>query len=473
MSKSLKKSKHIHIIKRSWGTHVVYHRLFGNLTVLDDKAAMLLDLFDDPVGGDDLALLFQQYGTYLNTFYDMYYLVEESSDEREEQNLDLEERARSLVDGNLIGGLQLNISDACNFACSYCFCDIVDERGQRRTELADSNEKLMPFEIAAKAIDTLLAKVKNTGKPGLVIKFYGREPLLNWKVIEKILNHYNHGEHHGARIAYAITTNASQLTPEIAQTLAHYKVGTIVSIDGPAASNDRLRRTKNTGSNTFDVIQQGIDCLKKAGALQALSAVVTEENFDEFDNRLVDLAEKHGVKEVQILPGVQGDFLGRMGPEKVIEKLYNIFVYGRRKGIAVSGYWLNPVISSLSTHRFRSTGEVVRTAPDSCAATGYQISVEPSGDIFPCRSMSMHLGHIDDFKKMLKTDAYKHVAMRTYNNVKACHGCSIEGFCQGPCPGNLEEKSNDIYQLDPFFCDVFKGIHEKVLSHFVTLPSYQ
>lgn len=472
METILRKSRHLQVIKRTGGTHIIYHKMFGNLSVLNDTAMILFDLFDDPVGGETLKGLFQQYGALLNGFYDMFYITEQGSDERAEVERDLEERSRNLTDGNLIGGIQFNISDACNFACSYCFCDIVDARGEKRKELAGRGQKLMPFETAVKAIDTLLENAKRHGKPGLVVKFYGREPLLNWKVIEKVLIHYGFGEKHGIQIAYAITTNGSMITPEIAETLGRFKVATVVSIDGPSDINNHLRKTKKTGSADSDVILRGIEYLRRAGGVHSLSAVVTQENFRYLDTSLVDFVEECGVKSIQILPGIQGDFLGEIEVEDLVDKLYDIFTYGRSRGTSVSGYWLAPVIGTLTTRRLRSSGKMERDAPDNCGATGFQVAVEPSGDIFPCRSMASHLGHIDDFEGMLKTDAYRNIAMRTYNNVEACHGCSIEGFCQGPCPGSMEERSNDIYDVNPFFCKVYKKIHDKVLYNYIVPQPY-
>jgi hypothetical protein len=55
--------------------------------------------------------------------------------------------------------------------------------------------------------------------------------------------------------------------------------------------------------------------------------------------------------------------------------------------------------------------------------------------------------------------------MRYYGNVPDCRGCAIEGFCQGVCLGNIEEiHDGDIYQVDPRYCVVYRGITERILG---------
>src|SRR6185312_11817749 len=96
--------------------------------------------------------------------------------------------------------------------------------------------------------------------------------------------------------------------------------------------------------------------------------------------------------------------------------------------------------------------------------TEHQISLEPNGDLFPCRAMSLHYGSLADWDSVLSSDAYRQVAMRTYFGVPFCHGCPLEGHCQGTCLGSLEEESGDIYSPQVAYCDVYRGVTSSLLS---------
>jgi uncharacterized protein len=460
----VRRSSYLRLVPRENGDYVAYHRLFGNLRILNESSVQLLDHFAEPLSPESYADVYAQHAQPLDQFHDMYYLVEADVDERALHESDLTARRERLSTGAYVGGVQLSISDNCNFACTYCFCDFVDAREEKRRELAARKQKLMSFETARKTIDNLLEVVKRNGRPSLVVKFFGREPLLNWRVMKQVMEHYGHGEDYGVQIAYALTSNGSLVTPEIAESLRRFDVMTTVSVDGLADSNDVARVAKKGGGGTFDQIDRGVHVLAEHGALRALSAVVTDVNFDRIDGRFVDYALSLGIREVQVLLGMQGDFIERMDPSTVAQKLYDIYSYGRSKGVAVTGYWHNAIVEVSSSRRLRGDAETVHGVVESCTATGYQISVEPSGDVFPCRAMSTYYGEVDDLDSLFESDAYKHVVMRTYGNVPSCRDCIAEGFCQGECLGNLEEKCGGIYSVDEAYCKIYRSVYDKVLA---------
>ena len=96
---------------------------------------------------------------------------------------------------------------------------------------------------------------------------------------------------YGISINYALTTNGSLATNEIANMLMKFNVSTTVSIDGLESSNNKIR-VKKDKSDTFESIKKGIDILKKHNAIHVFSAVITKENFYDFDEKFIDFARK-------------------------------------------------------------------------------------------------------------------------------------------------------------------------------------
>jgi radical SAM protein with 4Fe4S-binding SPASM domain len=175
-----------------------------------------------------------------------------------------------------------------------------------------------------------------------------------------------------------------------------------------------------------------------------------------FIDHLVDF----GARELELTLVMQTDTLRAQtaAPDKTVlaGELVDLYSYATDKGLLVHGDWVDPFHRILATHKFRSEERIAQPLGASCSATSHQISLEPTGDMFPCRAMSSHYGHIDDLDAVLHSDAYRDVVMRTYFNVPACRNCELEGFCQGTCLGSAEEANKDIYKPQEDYCQLYR-----------------
>ncbi|MCB2261773.1 MAG: SPASM domain-containing protein [Candidatus Thiosymbion ectosymbiont of Robbea hypermnestra] len=268
--------------------------------------------------------------------------------------------------------------------------------------------------------------------------------------------------------AYDMTTNASLINNGIAAILAKNNVHVSVSIDGLPSGNDAIRKTKNKTDSSFIEIEKGINCLIDNGVNVDFSSVLSSKNYNQYDESFIDYAKSKGVTSIVVILSFMDDSLKPQAvatPEEISEKLFRLYVYGKNHGILVNGYWYNPIARLLSTE-VNDKHNTYLEFHDTCTATGFQLNVEPSGDIFACRATSLRLGEINDFDSVFSRPEYSWTVMRTYNNVKACAGCEIEGFCQGVCIGHVEQKyNNDIYNIDPDYCNVYRSITSKILFH--------
>ncbi|OPY85230.1 MAG: Anaerobic sulfatase-maturating enzyme [Smithella sp. PtaU1.Bin162] len=469
MEAKLKQSDYLQIIPRAKGGYVVYHSLYGNLKQINQNILELLNKFKNPISP---AILFREQsgngiGKTINELTKLHYLVPLGDDERTFFNEKLAQRENKLTTGYYIGALQLSIAESCNFNCKYCFADWSDNGSKRRLELKNYTEKLMSFEMASKTIQTVIDVLKANGKKRLIIKFFGREPLINWRVIKRVMEHFGNGEEHGLYIRWDMTTNGSLITEECAQLFSKYKGKVYISIDGLAETND-VNRITTKGENTFKAIEKGIDLMLKHGVEVFTSSVISSLNFDHFDNRMTDYTKSKGIKTLILLLAFGNEYLMNQRThttEEIVNKFYSLYRYAVDQRMNIAGYWHNPLRRLLFSKSYQiSPWDAVNEDHNSCPGTGMLLAVEPSGDIFPCRAMSLHLGHIDEFDKMLKSDVYRSLVMRTYMNVNHCRGCALEGVCQGECLGHSEYKFNDIYQPDERFCEIYRGITRKILS---------
>jgi uncharacterized protein len=447
--------------KRGKGGCVAYHALFGNLSRVDEELAYALAALrgksfsrgelDKTVGTEVAASL-----------YAAYYVVVEG-EEREIIKGWLGERSSKVSSGFYLGGLQITSSNACNFSCSYCFADSSDRRSPQRQAAAEIAN--ISFETACEAIDRVLATAHAHGRDRIAVKFLGREPLVNHKVIARLFERYSGGE-----VAWSMTTNGSLVTAVIAAELANAGARIVVSIDGLPETNDALRTLKSgsEGRSAYKLAMRGFEKLIAAKVEASVSSVISNRTDFSRMPEFFRVLHAAGCRDIELTLAMQTEGLraqsGFEDSDGLVAQLVELYRDATAQGLSVSGDWIDPYNAILLNRKFREDREIYRPTGVGCQATEHQISVEPNGDLFPCRAMSLHYGSLARWDDVLSSDAYRTVAMRTYFGVPFCHGCPLEGHCQGTCLGSLEEESGDIYLPQVAYCDVYRAVAETMLK---------
>ena len=156
--------------------------------------------------------------------------------------------------------LILSITNNCNFRCTYCVYS--EEYSDSRNHSSES----MEFKTAKKAIDWYFKYIEYGKKYNIfripVIGFYGGEPLLNFKLIKKIINYVN-TTYSSYETSYTITTNGSLLTKTISDYLIKHNVSIVVSLDGDKFEQNRKRKYENNDETFEDVFTNISYILKK------------------------------------------------------------------------------------------------------------------------------------------------------------------------------------------------------------------
>jgi uncharacterized protein len=144
--------------------------------------------------------------------------------------------------------LLLNVTEDCNFRCSYCVYS-----GNCRGHRTHSRRR-MSWHVAKKAVDEYLRQ--STRSQNHSIGFYGGEPLLNLPLIQKVVD-YVKNDRPDYPMLFSITTNGSLLTGRTADFLASGTFNITVSLDGPQDVHDRCRRTK-LGLPTWEMVTSNV-----------------------------------------------------------------------------------------------------------------------------------------------------------------------------------------------------------------------
>lgn len=142
----------------------------------------------------------------------------------------------------------LNVTEKCNFRCSYC------SYSGKYPEQRPHTKRMMSWDIARLALDNYLSHNKNAR--GKWISFFGGEPLLNVSLIKKCVA-YVKEEKDCHNIEFGLTTNGFLLKGDVADFLASENFSVYVSLDGPRQIHDKNRRLQN-GSPTWNQVVRNL-----------------------------------------------------------------------------------------------------------------------------------------------------------------------------------------------------------------------
>ena len=156
---------------------------------------------------------------------------------------------------NRLEKLTLQVTQQCNFCCSYCPYSLGDD-----SYYHTHNSKHMTWEVAKKAIDFFIKRTRDTSV--INFGFYGGEPLLQYDLIKKCII-YIKEQLEGRNVTFTMTTNGSLLTSERIKFLIDNNVAITVSFDGPREIQNKNRKHKSDGSGTFDDVYNKLMEIKK------------------------------------------------------------------------------------------------------------------------------------------------------------------------------------------------------------------
>ena len=176
-----------------------------------------------------------------------------------------------------VNDIVLQITQDCNFKCRYCSYAL-DSMIDRNHESIN-----MDWNIAKKSVDFLFEHSRDMRT--IAIGFYGGEPLLNFNLIEQVVNYSNH-KFNTKRIIYRMTTNVSLINEKILNFLVKNDFLVSLSIDGPRHIQNLHRTFKSNGNGTFDVVLNKLQLIKSKHPkffiknVSVIPVVVESEDYD-------------------------------------------------------------------------------------------------------------------------------------------------------------------------------------------------
>jgi uncharacterized protein len=320
-----------------------------------------------------------------------------------------------------LGTLVLEVAQACNLRCTYCYAGGGSYGAPSR---------LMQPEVARRAARFLVESSGERKRVTLVL--FGGEPLLNLPAMQAaVIEAQAAASAAGKELAVSLTTNGTRFTPPVVEFLRAHRIALTVSIDGPPQIHDANRRYAG-GGGTYDDVVAGLEVLR-AHRLKPPAARVTLNppqwpRIPEVFAHLLQL----GFAEVGIAPAtpVEAALLPSPEQENALFEAYAALADAFRAN-AAAGRVLP--FSNLIDLLARLHAGHAREVP--CGAGLGYLAADASGRFFLCHRLAgteaFAAGSLDDGIDHARISASLDAQAATRR--EACAACWARTLCAGGC----------------------------------------
>jgi uncharacterized protein len=322
-----------------------------------------------------------------------------------------------------LGTLVLEVAQACNLSCSYCYAGGGSYGAQPR---------LMDPRLAQRAARFLVQSSKDRERVTLVL--FGGEPLLNFPAMKAaVLEAEAAAAEAHKTLVVSFTTNGTRFTPEVVDFVREHRVGVTVSIDGPPDIHDANRPySGENGRGSYVDVVDGLALLRAHGAKPPAARVtLTPDKW----SRIADVFEHVlglGFIEVGIAPvsPMRSDLLPTPEQNEALfagfSRLAERFMKNATQGRVLPFSNLIDLLARLHAGR-------VKPAP--CGAGLGYLALDAAGRFFLCHRLAGRdaflAGSLDTGIDHAKIAAS--LAAQAAPRQGACSTCWARSLCAGGC----------------------------------------
>lgn len=387
---------------------------------------------------------------------------------------------------NKIGMLTLQVTQSCNFRCSYCRYTLSDNTRSH-------SDKEMTWEVAKKAIDFFAARVRDT--INVNVAFYGGEPLLRYDFIKKCIE-YSKLQLEGKSLTFSLTTNASLLNEEMMNYFTINNVNILVSIDGPREINDYNRKFAKNGRGTFDVVFTNLsklltvnpDFSKSIGINAVIDPKCKYSDYEEFlTNEIFD--NLNIMTPIVEAPSYQSIFFSKEFIEKQnYDKYLSLKTYAVSKNYSSISPMANQYIMmlqrTLDNLSSKARFSQVMSHGGPCIPGYKRLFVDINGIFYPCEKVSetidcMKIGDLDNGFDLSSIKNMLNISSVTEDKCKKCWALRYCDICirvavdsKGINRDAILKQCNNIkYNIEQCFRDIIaiNEVGEKAINKGVEI----
>lgn len=358
-----------------------------------------------------------------------------------------------------ITDVSIDLPGACNMGCTYCFEKPIFSRIGRMRE--ETMEQTLEFAFRAAR-----------GAPKVVLHFGSGEPTIAFgqlrSLVEKALER---GARSGQEVGFELTTNATLVTPEMAQFFADHPFNIRVSCDGPREIHDRFRPMAN-GRASSRLVERGLRIL-----LDTLPDRVTVNSVFCSGTRLIELwqwAKSAGIRHYHAIK------VGSSEKDDVAlaERDLADFICDTR---AIADEIFEELVSGGRPIDYHPLAKTVRRMmlPQPitrfCGVAGSYVGVAADGAVYPCfRHLGLEdyrLGHVSTGIDDDRRKAYRKAEAAEVDRRPVCSSCWARYICGGGCYADSVVYGDRVLEPRTEHCDFWRAEIEEGIRLYDRLRS--
>jgi len=338
--------------------------------------------------------------------------------------------------------LTLHLTARCNFRCRYCY-QTQHTGGDRSWETARSAVDL--------AVD--LCRRENTDQ-SVGIVFFGGEPLLRRDLIGRTVLYCRQvSQRSGQLFHFKVTTNGSLLDESFLRDDPTSEIFTALSHDGIAPAHD-AHRVDAAGRPTFDRLESTIDLLLRYKPYSPVLLVTTPQTVRYYAASVRYLFDR-GFRYL-ICSLNYGAEWPRAALRELEAQYRELAVWYERQTLREEKFYFSPFETKISSHIFPGSCRRER-----CELGRRQISVAPSGRLFPCVQFvddrpgaEFAIGDV-----VHGLDEARREALYRENAAEklSCASCAIRERCNHYCGCLNRQATGSMQTVSPVLC-----AHERI-----------
>ncbi len=352
---------------------------------------------------------------------------------------------------NYLHGIELMVCQCCNLACSYCYA----------SEGEYNNPGLMSEAVGKKAIDFLFAHTKDDR---VSISFFGGEPLINIGLIKTLVEYANQiALQNNKHISYAVTTNGTLISEDVAHFLKVNNFYVSFSVDGTKAKHD-LHRISKSGVGSYDDSINNIPLLGKNHI--SLRATSTPENAD-----YVEIADAlYNQRKTDFYIGEAMNCFQTEESLQAVEHSYDCLIkcfYTDLQHGKIDKCKANSLI-------YQNLKKIAYFKERNCSCSAFitTLAVDVDGKMYPCHRFVGSSYVVGDVNlPEINTENAARLFEKDFllKNRVGCSECWAQNLCVGGCPYINQEATGHCNVPNERKCRLNKYLFEKLLIFFISL----
>lgn len=418
----------------------------GAVHVLDDVAYAVSEFItpDMPEACPaEIIAKLDQYSDVQAAYDELYTLYKNGQLFADDDYIDV---SRYIPAGAPVKALCLHVAHDCNLRCKYCFASTGD---------FGSGRKIMPFEVAKKAIDFVIER--SGARQNIEVDFFGGEPLMAFDTVRKTVDYARSRQAETQKkFRFTITTNGVLLDQDKIDYINENMDNVVLSLDGRPEINDYFRKTVN-GGGSYDVIAPKFrQLVEQRDPVRDyyVRGTFTSKNLD-FADDVIHIADT-GFENLSVEPVTSE---AGSGYDLTREDLPAIFAeYDRLTDLMLARRKQGKPFQFFHFMIDLEQGPCVVKRLRGCGAGYEYVAVTPDGDVYPCHQF---VGK-PEFKQGSVLDgtfdlaiAQRFAAMNIYSREK-CRDCWAKFYCSGGCSAANYNMSCDMNQPYDLGCEMEK-----------------